>query len=112
MSIAHIEDTSRASDWESLLLLTRDMLVTAKTGDWDSVLSFEEKRRAHIERFFATPVSAQEADAVRQGILEILDSDKRLLRLSQQQRRKRSAAVLQFRQKAAAQQAYAATATG
>jgi hypothetical protein len=111
-SISRTKDIARLSDWEVLLSITRQMLAMASAGDWDCVLPLEEERRARIARFFATTVSPQEADSVREGILEILESDKRLLELSQQQRGKRSADVLQFRQKAAAQRAYAATAAG
>jgi hypothetical protein len=105
-------DPSRLRDWDSILLRTREMLEAANAGDWDRVVDLEALRREEIAHFFAAGVAAYETARVRQGIQEILDSDRELLTMSQRQKGKRFAEVLHMRRYVAVQKAYEATAAG
>jgi hypothetical protein len=100
----------RPGEWDGILAHTRDMLNAANTGDWDRVIPLERERQARIERFFSSAPAPHEADWVRSGIVEILESDKRLLALCQTRKEEASTGIVDLHRKAAANRAYERTA--
>lgn len=110
MSALALVDDARSREWEEILADTRTLLAAATAGDWDRATRLERERYARIRRFFATAPAPHEAAWVRRGIEEILDSDAHLLKLCQEGRGQASAEVIDLRQKAAANRAYAKTA--
>jgi hypothetical protein len=112
MSVLSLVDMGRLQDWESILSHTREMREAAVAGDWDQVVLLEAERRAEIARFFKAGIADYERVHVRQGIEEILESDRELLALSQQQKSRRSADILQLRRGVRGRSAYQATAAG
>jgi hypothetical protein len=95
-------ETERVLSWDTLLRLTREMLDAGRTGDWNRVLYLEANRRERIERFFSVGIAPDETELVRDGIIEILESDLELLRLSQGYERKRPTNVIQFSRRTSA----------
>jgi len=112
MSALSLVDMARLQDWERILSQTREMREAAEAGDWDRVVLLEAERREEIARFFKAGVADYERVHVRQGIQQILESDRELLALSQRQKARRSADILQLRRGASGRSAYQATAAG
>jgi len=110
VSALSLVDDSRPREWDGILADTRNLLAAARAGDWDRATRLERERRARIESFFATAPAPHEVAWVRSGIEEILASDARLLKLCQEGKEKVSAEIVELRQKAAANRAYAKTA--
>ena len=100
----------RINDWRVIVQHTRDMLHAANAGDWDRVTTLESQRREDIARFFAIAVAPYEAQQVRDGIREILESDAKLLALTRGQCAQTTGNIVQMRQRANAHKAYEATA--
>ena len=96
------EEGVRASGWNAVLSLTREMLDAARSGNWDHVLRLEPVRRERIERFFAEGIAAHETGLVRTGIIDILSADEELLRLSRGYEQRLPANVIPFRRPASA----------
>lgn len=105
-------DTARAGEWEEILANTRGMLAAATADDWDRVVALEAERRARIKGFFAAAVAPYESAWVRDGIQEILESDRKLLAMSQDRKQDRSRRVVELRRGSAANDAYSRTAAG
>jgi hypothetical protein len=112
MSALSLVDMGRLQEWERILSHTREMREAAGSGDWDRVVLLEAERREEIACFFKAGVADYERVHVRQGIQQILESDRELLALSQQQKARRSADILQLRRGATGRNAYQATAAG
>jgi hypothetical protein len=102
----------RPGEWDGILAHTRDMLEAARAGDWDLVVPMERERHARIERFFSHAPAPHEAAWVRSGIIEILESDERLLVLCQKHKDDAAAGIVDLHHKAAANRAYERTAAG
>jgi len=112
MSVLSLVDMGRLQDWERILSHTREMRKAAVAEDWERVVLLEAERREEIARFFRAGVADYERVHVRQGIQEILESDRQLLAMSQQQKSQRSADILQLRRGVRGRTAYQATAAG
>jgi hypothetical protein len=112
MNMLSLVDMGRLQDWERILSHTREMREAATAADWDRVVVLEAERREEIARFFKAGIADYERVHVRQGIQEILESDRKLLELSQERRDERSAQILQLRRGARGRTAYRATAAG
>ena len=112
MTVLSLVNNARPGEWHGILAHTRDMLEAAKTGDWDLVIPLERERHARIERFFSSAPAPHEADWVRSGIAEILESDERVLALCHAGKSEASAGLVDLRRKAAANRAYERTASG
>jgi hypothetical protein len=106
MSMLTLVDKTRLQDWDDILAHTREMLEAGTAGEWDRVVAVEAVRRDQIARFFAGGIADYEAAHVRQGIQEILESDRQLLALSQRQKDQRSVEIVQLRRRAAVQRTY------
>jgi hypothetical protein len=103
-------DPSRLEAWDGILSHTRAMLEAGRAGDWDRVVALEAIRRDEIARFFAGGIADYEVVHVRQGIQEILESDRKLLDISQREKTQCSAQIVQLRRRAAVQRTYGAAA--
>lgn len=99
---SYVAENVRACAWNRLLSLSHKMLDAAHAGEWDRVVHLEADRRQRIERFFSVGIAPDETLFVRDGIIDILEADRELLRLSQGYDSKRLANVIQFRPRASA----------
>lgn len=64
--------------------MSQAMLILARADDWDAVSSLEPRRRQLMEAFFARKIGSEEAEAVAQGIREVLEVDREVMILCQQ----------------------------
>lgn len=103
-------DNARSTEWEGILADTRAMLEAATFGDWDNAVRIEHERRARIARFFTAAPAPHESAPVRRGIVEILESDARLLTLCQASKAEAFGEIADLRRKAAANRVYERTA--
>lgn len=110
MTLLSLVDKSRPVEWEGILADTRAMLEAAGSGDWDMAVRLERERRTRIARFFAERPAPHESGWVRRGIEEILESDARLLALSQETKAEAFGEIADLRRKAAANRVYERTA--
>jgi len=69
-----------------ILSISEDMLKSARNNDWESVIAMESRRNTMIAEFFATPLSAEETQAVAHYINKVLVIDKQLIELGNLQR--------------------------
>lgn len=65
----------RVQQWRKILDLTRQMRALSIAHELEQLVVLQQQRQHAIEDFFASPVSAEEAEQVATGIREILDSD-------------------------------------
>ncbi|NOZ52443.1 MAG: flagellar protein FliT [Gammaproteobacteria bacterium] len=72
----------RDQQWRSILNLTEKMLDASNEEEWDALVSFEAQRGKLLSVFFAKAVSLSEAQAIRNGIAEIMTTDKKICGLS------------------------------
>jgi len=94
---SHSEEGAGALTWGTALSLTREMLDAARAGEWNRVLRLEPERRRLIERFLSAGVSPEEAELVRDGIIDILNCDQELMRLSWGRERRLPDNVIPFK---------------
>lgn len=71
---------ARQQQWQQIEQLTQQMHDLAASGEWQGVVEIESARQARLQAFFATPVGADEAADVAEGIRHILDRDRELAR--------------------------------
>jgi len=64
-----------------ILSLTIEMYERATRNDWDAVIRLESQRTVLIADYFSSPVSDQEVPAVAGNITKVLEIDKRLIEL-------------------------------
>lgn len=69
-----------------MLDLTRQMLVSARQGDWGKLVAIEEGRRAIIEQGISSPVPPADAAAAAAAIQEVLRIDKEVIGLAETER--------------------------
>jgi hypothetical protein len=74
-------EISRSEQLPQALHLSLEMLRNAISHNWDMVISLESNRNELISDFFSTSVSADEASIVADYIRKILDVDKQLIEL-------------------------------
>jgi len=73
--------TSKATDLQDMVALSRTMLEKAREQSWDDVFELEQRRRELMQLFFAKPVAVEDAQTVSTGIQEIMDIDRDLMAL-------------------------------
>jgi hypothetical protein len=73
---------SRQAEWQRLLDFSTRMLQHARDGEWDTLGSMASERQAELEKFFATPVSPDDATTVEQGIHTISQIDAEITTLA------------------------------
>lgn len=112
MTVLSLVNNVRPGEWDGILAHTRNMLKAATAGDWDLVIPLERERHARIERFFSSTPAPHEAPWVRSGIIEILESDERLLVLCQTRKDDAVSGIADLHRKAVANRAYERTAAG
>ncbi len=112
MTVLSLVNNARPGEWDGILAHTRDLLKAAKDGDWDLAMLLERERHARIEHFFSNAPAPHETAWVRSGIVEILESDERLLALCQTGKAEASSGLVDLRRKAAANRAYETAAAG
>jgi len=80
-----VSDKTRAAPREQqlpvILSITKEMLERAKKNNWEAVIDLESQRTALIADFFATPVSGREVSAVANYLNKILEVDRQLIEL-------------------------------
>lgn len=93
-------------DWQQIAAMSQAILAAAQANDWDAVSALEPQRRTLMEAFFAYPVGVADADAVAQGIREVLDVDREVMVLCQQTKDALSQQMGQLTQGRRAEAAY------
>ncbi len=73
---------SRQAEWQQLLDFSTRMLQHARDGEWDTLDSMACERQAELEKFFATPVSPDDAATVEHGIHTISRIDAEITTLA------------------------------
>ena len=68
----------RAQQWRKIIDLTRRMRALSIENELEQLVVLQRQRQQGIEEFFASPVTAEEAEQVATGIREILDSDQQI----------------------------------
>lgn len=81
------------NDAAQLRALTRELLLKAKAGDWDTVVALESERRPLLYRLFGAAVAPAEQPHYRALIGEILSTDRELTQLAQQRREELAGAL-------------------
>jgi hypothetical protein len=64
--------TDRARQISDLLVQTRASLENARNGNWEQVISDEQRRQRMISELFSQPLDAREADDYRDVIQQVL----------------------------------------
>ncbi|MDM3871010.1 flagellar protein FliT [Porticoccus sp. W117] len=102
-------DSQRQARIQSVLSLSREMLAAAENGDWQQFAELEKSRRRDMLACFEQPVAAVEANAVRQGIEQLMAVNDQLTQCLQNAREQ---SARQFQALRQGQRAVGAYATG
>ena len=70
---------SRDLQWQSILAATEAMQQAAGLEDWECVSTLAQNRDLLIHDFFACPLSADEALAIQDDMIQILARDEAIL---------------------------------
>jgi len=70
---------SRDLQWQSILEATEAMQQAAGLEEWESVSTLAQNRDLLILDFFSSPLSADEALAIQDDMIEILARDEAIL---------------------------------
>ncbi|MGR9000152.1 MAG: flagellar protein FliT [Gammaproteobacteria bacterium] len=76
--------TSKLSDLQDLIILSRVLLEKAGAQAWDEVADLQSQREEQLNRFFSDPVEPDQADAVSAGIEAIMAINQELMVLASQ----------------------------
>jgi hypothetical protein len=77
-------ETPRERQLPMILSISKEMLKRAKNNDWEQVIVLESQRNILILDYFSIPVSNQEALEVSNYINKVLDIDRQLIELGDQ----------------------------
>ena len=97
---------ARDETWSRVRSLGQRMLDAGRTGDWVSASAILSERNALIRRFFAEPVTVEDAPAVAASIREAIDEHDELRRLSEAGREEVQDKLRSLRAGKKARQAY------
>ena len=61
-----------------LILCSRDMLESAKAGEWEKVIEMEIRHRYLLKEFFSMPLSIEDTKSVSNAIYEMLSINENL----------------------------------
>jgi len=79
-------NTSRITQLQEVVSLSRDMLAQAQDDQWQAVIELEAQRRTLVEACFRDPAGDAEAASVAAAIREILSLNQQLEQLGRQSR--------------------------
>ena len=71
---------------EAILILSRQMLESAKATNWQEVICLESERRQRVEELFSKPIAHSLLSEISGKIEQILDIDRELMSLNAQTR--------------------------
>lgn len=100
------------TELNNLEVLSEEMLALARAGEWDEVMSREERRRGLIEALFTQPIPSEAASRLAAAIRAILAGDAVILALGQQELGVLARQLGNFVQGRKAQIAYSASTGG
>lgn len=100
------------AEWTGIRWVSRRLLESVRDKDWQSAAELQAQRDRMVRNFFQSPVSGLEAEFVRQGILEILESDKECMDLIGEEKRTAGAKIYNLQSGRRARKAYAETRNG
>ncbi|MGR8999897.1 MAG: flagellar protein FliT [Gammaproteobacteria bacterium] len=98
--------TSKLSDLQDLITLSRVLLEKAGAQAWDEVADLQSQREEQLNRFFSDPVKPDQADAVSAGIQAIMAINQELMVLASQAKAELGDALLKLDQGKKAVKAY------
>ncbi len=96
-----------AQRWQPIEALSEKMMGLAREGEWEEIPAIELERRALLESFFNTPVSAEEAPEVAERIRDLLAQDKEMMGMGTEASSQLVSKLNTFATGRKAQQAYA-----
>ncbi len=68
--------------WQKIVQISSNMLVAAKNANWGSLIELESTREGLIKLFFEKEIKLTNKDAIKQGILGILNMDREISALA------------------------------
>jgi len=88
-----MDSSEREDQWQAILQMTAQLQQLSADENWQGMNELSTQRQAGLQDFFSTPVSAEEAEEVGEGIRKILHSDQRLIHTGRAHQLKMSDAV-------------------
>lgn len=78
----------RQQQWQAILQLSARLKSEFEQQDWQQLDELNAERQQKLEAFFATPVSAEEAETIAGQIQQIIHDDQQLMQQAREQQLK------------------------
>lgn len=78
----------RQQQWQAILQLSEQLKTEFDNENWQQMNELNAERQQKLEAYFATPVSAEEAEAIAGQIQQIIHDDQRLMQQAREQQLK------------------------
>jgi hypothetical protein len=75
----------RQRQWQSILQLSEQLKSEFDKQNWQQMDDLNAERQKKLEAFFATPVSAEEAEVIAGQIQKIIQDDQQLMQQAREQ---------------------------
>lgn len=75
----------RQQQWQRILQLSEQLKSEFEQQNWQQLDELNAERQQKLEAFFATPVSAEEAEAIAGQIQQIIHDDQHLMQQARKQ---------------------------
>lgn len=98
--------------WAEIQEISNRLSQHARNRDWDAVCELHARREGLLHSYFAESIAVSEANAVREGVLAVLESDKEVIALTRQERSNAAAKMHGLQSGREASKAYRDTKTG
>ncbi len=98
---------TQPNNFSEIISLSEQMLENARLHNWDEVTSIEMERKQLMSDFFSHPMKLQKVRLV-DGIRQILEKDREIVRLGSAKREELQTALQKFQRGKDAVEAYSA----
>jgi len=78
----------RQQQWQAILQLSEQLKTEFENQNWQQMDELNAERQQKLETFFATPVSAEEAEVIAGQIQQIIHDDQQLMQQAREQQLK------------------------
>lgn len=78
----------RQQQWQDILQLSEQLKSEFQQHNWQQMDELNAERQQKLEAFFATPVSAEEAETIAGQIQQIIHDDQQLMQQAREQQLK------------------------
>jgi len=72
---------NRQEAWIEIADMTQQMLVHARSGEWNTVISLETDRQSKMQCYFSSTPQLEEAEWIAEGIMNVMTIDKEIMSL-------------------------------